>query len=187
MTETNAPTCAKHPKTVTYLTCASCGTPICPECFVETPVGHKCRACGRVKNPALTTPKPGQAVATFAVGVAAGALVSILAGSISLFALFLAFYAGRHLGKLLHRIGGYKVGPLMEVIIGGSILLGGVGMRLAILFGKMALFSANGRMAVLLAKQGDTPVWMRYVSMLDPVALVVLIIMAAVAVAELRK
>jgi hypothetical protein len=31
--------------TSTRLTCASCGTPICPSCFVRTPIGLKCAGC----------------------------------------------------------------------------------------------------------------------------------------------
>ncbi len=29
----------------TKLTCAQCGTPICPACFVRSPVGLKCQTC----------------------------------------------------------------------------------------------------------------------------------------------
>lgn len=37
-------TCARD-ATATQLTCAGCGTPICPRCLVRTPVGLKCPAC----------------------------------------------------------------------------------------------------------------------------------------------
>ena len=38
----------------TRLTCTACAAPICPKCFVRTPVGFKCRKCvgmGRVAGP----------------------------------------------------------------------------------------------------------------------------------------
>src|SRR5437764_14469020 len=37
----------------TRLRCAGCRTPICPRCFVRTPVGHKCPTCA--------APVPGSA------------------------------------------------------------------------------------------------------------------------------
>ena len=46
----------------TRLTCTACDVPICPQCFVRTPVGFKCRTCvgagaaiGRGRTPNRTT------------------------------------------------------------------------------------------------------------------------------------
>ncbi len=43
-------TCARHPSVETGLKCASCGTPICPSCLVQTPVGMKCKSCASHKR-----------------------------------------------------------------------------------------------------------------------------------------
>jgi hypothetical protein len=37
-------TCERH-GTPTHIACATCATPICPQCLVRTPVGFKCRTC----------------------------------------------------------------------------------------------------------------------------------------------
>ena len=42
--------CATHPEVETGLTCSRCGTPICPKCLVQTPVGARCRACSQLNR-----------------------------------------------------------------------------------------------------------------------------------------
>lgn len=37
--------CPRHPNISTRLRCSKCGTPICPRCMVETPVGFRCPSC----------------------------------------------------------------------------------------------------------------------------------------------
>ena len=51
--------CARHPNVETGLTCVTCGTPICPDCMVETPGGMKCRSCGIAPLPAIYRVGPG--------------------------------------------------------------------------------------------------------------------------------
>lgn len=65
--------CARHPKTQTRLRCSRCGTPICPQCAVRTPVGLRCPECAGVRGlPTYST--PGASLAR-AVGV--GLVVAI--------------------------------------------------------------------------------------------------------------
>jgi hypothetical protein len=42
--------CARHPRVETVLRCSNCGTPICPRCLVQTPVGAKCPTCAKVSK-----------------------------------------------------------------------------------------------------------------------------------------
>jgi hypothetical protein len=42
--------CAAHSDTDTSLACGKCGTPICPRCLVQTPVGSRCRKCAGVSR-----------------------------------------------------------------------------------------------------------------------------------------
>ena len=42
--------CARHPRIETVLRCGTCGTPICPRCLVQTPVGAKCPTCAKVSK-----------------------------------------------------------------------------------------------------------------------------------------
>lgn len=44
--DSQPPTCARHPDVPTRVSCSACGTPICPDCSVESAVGYKCPDCG---------------------------------------------------------------------------------------------------------------------------------------------
>lgn len=41
------PVCPRHPDRVSYVTCARCHRPVCPECQVQVPVGVQCADCVR--------------------------------------------------------------------------------------------------------------------------------------------
>lgn len=53
----------------TRLTCTTCVAPICPKCFVRTPVGFKCRTCVGGDRPPTRGPS-GRTVAAVALAVA---------------------------------------------------------------------------------------------------------------------
>lgn len=42
--------CARHPDIETGLSCNRCGTPICPRCMVQTPVGSRCPDCAQLRR-----------------------------------------------------------------------------------------------------------------------------------------
>ena len=42
--------CSRHPQVETALLCGRCGTPICPRCLVQTPVGARCPDCANVRR-----------------------------------------------------------------------------------------------------------------------------------------
>lgn len=50
--------CARHPQTETALLCGRCGTPICPRCLVQTPVGARCPTCANVRRLPTVDVKP---------------------------------------------------------------------------------------------------------------------------------
>ena len=62
--------CATHPEVETNLTCGKCGTPICPRCLVQTPVGARCRKCAGLRRLPTYEIAPQQYLK--AVGVALG-------------------------------------------------------------------------------------------------------------------
>lgn len=41
----SAPTCYRHPGRETYIRCARCDRPICPDCMTSAPVGFQCPEC----------------------------------------------------------------------------------------------------------------------------------------------
>lgn len=86
MSETTEITCARHPDTPTRLSCSECGTPICPRCSVQTPVGQKCPECARQKKTAVRRGKPEQYARAIPTGLGAGAVsafvLSLLYGNV---------------------------------------------------------------------------------------------------------
>jgi membrane associated rhomboid family serine protease len=48
------PTCYRHPRVETGVSCSNCGRPICPECMTPTPVGMRCPECARQRTPVRT-------------------------------------------------------------------------------------------------------------------------------------
>lgn len=56
--------------TATRLTCVECRVPICPQCYVRTPVGMKCRAHGGAKPVTVARGRRRWWLAAFPVGVA---------------------------------------------------------------------------------------------------------------------
>jgi hypothetical protein len=65
--------CARHPDTETVLRCGRCETPICPRCFVQTPVGARCPTCAQVKRLSILL-KPVDLARAVGYGVVAGAV-----------------------------------------------------------------------------------------------------------------
>jgi len=68
--------CAIHNDVETALACGKCGTPICPRCLVETPVGARCRKCANVRRLPTYSITPAQ----YLKAVAAGLLVAVAVG-----------------------------------------------------------------------------------------------------------
>lgn len=126
MTETSAPTCARHPKVATYLRCAACNTPICDKCAVETAVGYKCRDCGTHHAGAYSPPSVGRAIALAAACVFAGALGTLLFSGWSYWGVLIAMAYGRLVGTLALKVSGRKIGLVVDVLTGAGIAAGGL-------------------------------------------------------------
>jgi len=68
--------CPRHPGITTRLRCSKCGTPICPRCMVETPVGYRCPTCAGLSAGAWSD-LPGSLLVRAAT---AGLLVAFVVG-----------------------------------------------------------------------------------------------------------
>ena len=81
--------CARHPDTETNLRCGKCGTPICPRCLVQTPVGSRCPDCARLRK--LPTFRVSGSYYLRAIGAAL--VTAAIAGLIwGVFNYFIAFF-----------------------------------------------------------------------------------------------
>lgn len=125
-------TCSRHPKVETLLRCASCSTPICPKCLVQTPVGMKCRECGLQRGGALFTLSPSQAVIATLIALLFGMVAGWGVESLGFFTLFVAVAYGTFAGEMILRASGRKRGVKMEVIAGAAMAIGAVGGRMLV-------------------------------------------------------
>src|SRR5688572_19199991 len=93
--------CARHPQVETVLLCGRCGTPICPRCLVQTPVGARCPDCANVRRvPTVDVPLlflfRGLGAALIA-GVGVGAIWGFITqggGFVGFFLIFIAMGIG---------------------------------------------------------------------------------------------
>jgi len=184
MNVNDAPTCARHPKEVTYIRCASCETPICMKCAVLSPVGYKCRDCGLNKQQiSLLAPSPAQTVAAGAISLAAGAVGGAVLGGIGFFGFWLAFIAGRFAGTLILKATSGKSSPLMEIAAGIAIVAGGLAPR--VLLAMQGLHGAT-RWPLGRIITGAGPVLQPVLLAIDLYSLIIVVILAATAISRLR-
>lgn len=103
--------CAEHPNVETNLTCGRCGTPICPKCLIQTPVGARCSKCaGTTKLPTFTiTPK------YYLKALVVGLVMTIVLGTVWAFLLDIRFFS---FFSLLLGIGmGYLMGNAISLSV----------------------------------------------------------------------
>lgn len=125
--ETTTTRCAAHPDVETGLRCNRCGTPICPRCLVQTPVGARCRTCARLRRPPMYEVSAGSVARAVGVSLLIGGAFGFLWGllfprglGLGLLGLLIAAVIGSPLGyafaDLLGRATSRKRGPVMQGI-----------------------------------------------------------------------
>ena len=70
--------CARHPHVETYLRCGKCGTPICPRCLVQTPVGARCPDCANLSRLPTFNVTPEYFARGMAAAVVSGAIIGVI-------------------------------------------------------------------------------------------------------------
>jgi hypothetical protein len=123
-----APRCVNHPGVETFISCSSCGDPICVDCAVHAPVGIKCKSCARLPRSARVRLKPGQAAravaAALAVAVAGGLVLSLVSyASVGFVGFLLAYGMGMLSAEAVKRAGGYYRGQASALIAAGGAML----------------------------------------------------------------
>jgi membrane associated rhomboid family serine protease len=69
--QAGVPTCYRHPRRETYVSCVRCGRPACPDCLRSAAVGQQCVEC--IKDGNRTVRRP---VGRFGGGLVSGAVVT---------------------------------------------------------------------------------------------------------------
>ncbi len=138
--------CPRDPGVETGLRCSRCGTPICPRCLVQTPVGARCRDCARIaKNPIYTLTAGGMAraaAASLVGGVAMGLIwgLVLLPFTFGFFAIFVGAGLGYAFTRVLEFATGRKRGPaVVSFAIAGILVAWGV---MALLVPQVWLYGA---------------------------------------------
>ena len=125
--------CAIHNDVETGLACGKCGTPICPKCLVETPVGARCRKCANVRRLPTYNITPVQYFKAVAAGLGVAIVVGIawawlrIAVDVPFFglmvALLLAAGAAYVIAEVVSRVINRKRGMPLQIIAGVCFVL----------------------------------------------------------------
>ncbi len=94
----------------TRVTCPDCGTPICPRCMVDTPVGVKCPSCA-APAPELLARQRAITMRALGIAIAMGAATAVVLRFIP-FGFFMGLIAGFAITEVLRRYG--SAGNLMQ-------------------------------------------------------------------------
>jgi hypothetical protein len=128
--------CTYHPDVETNLRCGKCGTPICPKCMVQTPVGARCPDCAKLYK--LPTYRVSTKHYLIAVGTALGMAIvcGIAWGIVRAFVSF-AFF-NLLLNLLLAAGAGYAIGEVASLSVNrkrstGLAVIGGIAVVISYL------------------------------------------------------
>jgi len=115
----------KHDCGDSRLTCIDCSGTICSKCMVQCPVGFRCSACGKVKNP-FTSVSPLLVARTLLICVAIGFGFGYLMPIIDLpwIGFFICYFAGLFIGRFLTKLIDYKMGRNIGTTIVFGLLIG---------------------------------------------------------------
>lgn len=156
--------CSAHPDTETGLACGKCGTPICPKCLVETPVGARCRKCANVKRLPTYNITPAQYAGAIAAGMAIAVPVGVawavlrVVIDIPFFglmtALLLAAAAAYVIAEVVSRVINRKRGTPLQVIASVCFILSYLVSNVWLTGGHLAFFGYFDLLDILIVIVG---------------------------------
>ena len=135
MTEVDSTRCARHPDVETNLRCGKCGTPICPRCMIQSPVGARCPDCAKLtKSPTYRVSSSyylratGAALGTaLVIGVGWGIVQNYLRGFFFILGIVLGYGLGIAMSEAISRAVNRKRGTGLAIIgVLGVILCYGI-------------------------------------------------------------
>jgi hypothetical protein len=124
ISDINEQQCTYHPNVRTRLRCSKCGTPICPRCAVETPVGYRCPDCAAVRGLPTYRTTTGAIVKSAVVGLVVAAAVGALWGIIPNWNFYLALLLGFGVAEGMAWAANYKRGSDLQIIGVVCVLIG---------------------------------------------------------------
>lgn len=116
----------KHSHGDSKLTCVDCGEQICAKCFVQCPVGFRCRNCSSKFQSHLIVVSPWIMIRTVLSCIALGSIYGFVLPSegLSFFGFIIPYFVGALCGKIIHKIAGYKLGAKVIASITAGLLIG---------------------------------------------------------------
>lgn len=122
------PRCSCRRRAETYLRCARCEAPICPDCQIIAPAGMLCRACASLRQSPLFQVSAGSlliaSLACLAAAMFGGWLLVTVGMRFGFFGFFIASFYGIAVAEVALRTTGRKRGPKIEVLAGLSAGVG---------------------------------------------------------------
>ncbi len=136
--------CAAHSEVDTNLTCGRCGTPICPKCLVQTPVGSRCSKCAGLKRLPTYDIAPQQYLKAVGVGIGSAIVIGIAWGwlweHVWFFNFLLAAGVGFAIGELISLSVNRRRGRGLQVIGGFGVALSYIVSNIGLSAGMLVLF-----------------------------------------------
>ncbi|MFH1485359.1 MAG: B-box zinc finger protein [Chloroflexota bacterium] len=119
--------CARHPNIETNLTCGKCGTPICPKCLVQTPVGARCPDCAGLRRLPTFAVQPSHLIKAVGVGLGLAVITGVvwyaIGSAVPFLSLLMALPAAYVIGELVSLSVNRKRGRPLQVIAACSFVL----------------------------------------------------------------
>lgn len=116
------PECAFHKGVETNVSCPDCGRYMCPKDMVDTPVGYKCKECGRSRRPLLGGVKPRQYALGAAAALGSGIALGLVLAFVPVFSFWLSILGGIAVGEATRRgAGGHRTWEFAALAALGSL------------------------------------------------------------------
>lgn len=124
--------CTYHPNVLTRLRCSKCGTPICPRCAVETPVGYRCPDCAAVRGLPTYQTSGSALIKSIAIGIGVAVVVGVVWGLFPDWEFYLALILGFGVAEGMAWGANYKRGSDLQFAAIACVILGLVISRVVI-------------------------------------------------------
>lgn len=132
ISDINERQCTYHPNVRTRLRCSKCGTPICPRCAVETPVGYRCPDCAAVRGLPTYQTSGSAMVKAVAVGGIIAIAVGVLWGYFPAWSFYLSLLLGFGVAEGMSWAANYKRGSDLQIAAIVLVIAGLVIARIVI-------------------------------------------------------